>query len=66
MLKKDEKDKQLVYYQARHYDSRFLNNIVTHLHGSIGWHWDVYYSRSCYTTCGKIEKDHRHGLRQSP
>ena len=66
MLKKDEKNKQLVYYQARHYNSRFFNSIVAHLRCSIGWYWDVYHSRSCYTTCSKIEKDRRHGHRQSP
>ena len=44
MLRKDDKSKQLVYYQVRHYNSRFWNSIVTHLHGYIGWHWDVYRS----------------------
>ena len=66
MLKKDDKNQQLVYYQVRHYDPRFWNGIVTHLHGSIGWHRDVYRSRHRNTTYGKMEKDPRYGHRQSP
>ena len=66
MLRKDDKNQQLVYYQVRHYDSRFWDNIMSHLHCSVGWHRDIYRSRYRNTTCGKMEKDRRYGHRQPP
>jgi hypothetical protein len=67
MLKKGDRNQQLVYYQVRRHESRILGlQHATNPRGSIGRYRDIYHSGNRDTTYGKMEKEGRYGHRQSP